>query len=56
MFDGPPRKVFTKIELLKRSFLTPPQATVLGMRLRNYVPYTVLTTDELVDTLTSIVI
>lgn len=56
LFDGPPRKVFTKIELLKRSFLTPPQATVLGMRLRNYVPYTVLTTDELVDTLTSIVI
>jgi energy-coupling factor transport system ATP-binding protein len=52
LYDGPPREAFTKTELLKRSFLSPPQATILGMRLRNYVPYTVLTTDELVDALT----
>jgi energy-coupling factor transport system ATP-binding protein len=52
LYDGPPREAFTKIELLKRSFLSPPEATVLGMRLHNYVPYTVLTTDELVNALT----
>jgi len=56
LYDGAPRDVFTKTDLLKTSYLSPPQATLLGMRLSDYVPYTVLTTDELVDVLTRSVV
>jgi energy-coupling factor transport system ATP-binding protein len=56
LYDGTPRDVFTETDLLKSTYLSPPQATLLGMRLSAYVPYAVLTTDELVDVLTRSVV
>lgn len=55
LYDGFPRDVFTKTDLLKQTFLSPPQITSLGMLLDDYVSETVLTVEEMYDVLMKVV-
>ena len=46
LIDGPTREVFTKMDLLRKAFLLPPQITRVAYELDEYLPPDILTTDE----------
>jgi energy-coupling factor transport system ATP-binding protein len=50
LFDGPTREAFTRSELLQKTYLEPPQITLLSQMLGEYgVPPTILTVNEMCD-------
>ena len=50
--DGPTRQIFTKPEVLKKTFLKPPQVTRIGQSMTAYgIPPDVLTIDEMLTLL-----
>jgi energy-coupling factor transport system ATP-binding protein len=49
LYDGPVRDAFTKTDILKKSFLSPPQIIRLKILLGDYISENILTVEEMYD-------
>lgn len=49
LLDGTTREVFHQVEILRTTFLEPPQITTLAYNLRDYFPDTLLSVSEMVE-------